>query len=140
MPVVSVRELVRNPGIVLDDVVRGERFILCRYNRPVATLQPIDGWVTDGTGDRAYDIFGTPLGDPAFEVAKLTERQHELLLHTLRLNGRFIFDGSGFREEMDALVLRGLALRKPGMGHVITGRGMVLKEWLQQRKVARTSV
>jgi hypothetical protein len=125
--------LIRNPGIVFDDVLRGERFIVCRYHRPVATLQPIDGWVTDGAAEHAFDIYGSPLGDPAHEIAKLSEHQRQLILNTLRLNGRFIHDGPGYAEAIDDLVLRGFARRKQGMGHVITGRGMVLKESLQQR-------
>lgn len=94
LPTVSVRELVRNPGAVIDRVRSGERFIVARHGRPVATLQPIDGWIQCGDG-LPTDIYD--------------------------------------------LVLRGLARKSSHRGMVVTGRGMVLKEWLVKRAARKAS-
>jgi prevent-host-death family protein len=131
LPTVSVRDLVRNPAQVLDRVAHGERFIVCRHRRPIATLQPIDGWVGDIDGRKPCDIYGFPLGDPEGEAGKLSEYQKELLIGVNR--GRFISRGEGFREAMQEFTLRGLARRSSHRGMVITGRGMVLREWLKLR-------
>jgi antitoxin (DNA-binding transcriptional repressor) of toxin-antitoxin stability system len=131
LPTVGVRDLVRNPAAVLERVAHGERFIVCRHRRPIATLQPIDGWVGDIEGRRPCDIYGFPIGDPEGEAAKLSGLEKDLLVNVKR--GRFIFSGPGFREAMDDLVLRGFARKSQNRGMVVTGRGIVLREWLRQR-------
>ncbi|MEA2453729.1 MAG: Antitoxin Phd YefM, type toxin-antitoxin system [Actinomycetota bacterium] len=131
LPTVSVRDLVRNPAQVLERVERGERFIVCRHRRPVATLQPIDGWVGDIDGRKPCDIYGFPIGDPEAEASKLSDLQKHLLVN-VRL-GRFIFSGEGYQEAIDDLTLRGMARKSSHRGMVITGRGIVLSEWLKLR-------
>lgn len=132
LPIVSVRDLVRRPAKVLERVARGERFIVCRHRRPVATLQPIDGWVIDARAENECDIHGSPLGDQRREAEKLSRTQKELLLGTNPLQ-RFIFTGhSDHRAAMTDLVLRGFARRSSNRGMVLTGRGMVMKEWLEK--------
>ena len=125
--------MVRNPAAVLGRVSRGERFLVCRHRRPVATLQPITGWVVDGSGEHDCDIYGSPLGDQRREVEKLSQLHRELLLSTDGRSQRFIYGGQpGYREAIDDLTLRGLARRSQHRGMVLTGRGIVLKEWLQE--------
>ena len=133
LPVISIRDLIRRPAEIAERVDRGERLVISRYNRPVGTLQPIDGWV--GYRDGApRDIHGEPLGDPATEVAKLTPGQRSMLLKVER-GGRYLYVGGiAYREQMDDLVLRGLVRKSSHRGMVITGRGMVLKEWLEKRE------
>jgi prevent-host-death family protein len=134
LPIVSVRDLVRNPAEVLERVARGERFIVCRHRLPVATLQPIEGWVGDERGENECDIHGSPLGDQRREAGKLSKTQKEMLLGTNRLQ-RYIHQGqSDFRPAMEDLVLRGLARQSSHRGMVLTGRGMVMKEWLLQHE------
>lgn len=118
---------------MLERVRSGERFIVCRHGTPVATLQPIDGWCGDIEGRNECDIYGSPLGDPVHEVGKLSDVQRELLVRSLR-NGRYLYGGQqGYREAMQDLVLRGLARKSSHRGMVLTGRGIVLKEWLLKR-------
>ena len=133
MPSVSVRELVRNPGVVIDYVHSGERFIVTRHGTPVATLQPIDGWIHCGDGPPT-DIHGEVLGDPALELSKLTPDQHQMLLKVDPL-GRYIYiAGINFPELLKDLVARGLARKSSRRGVRITGRGMVLAEELAKRE------
>lgn len=57
--------------------------------------------------------------------------QRSMLLKVNRL-GRYVFSGqANFRGLLDDLILRGLARKSSGRGTLITGRGMVLKEWLE---------
>jgi len=136
LPVVSIRDLIRRPGEFIDRIEDGERLVVSRYNRPVATLQPIDGWVGYRNGPPT-DIHGEPLGDPAHEVSKLAPHQRAMLLGVNRL-GRYIHTGSkDYRRLMGDMVLRGLARKSSPRGMVITGRGMVLKEWLEKREARR---
>ncbi len=72
LSVVTTSDLSRSPGKVLDRVARGERLIVCRHQRPVATLQPLDGVVVQ-LGARAHDIYGRPIGGPLEETEKLDE-------------------------------------------------------------------
>ena len=39
---ISMSDVNKKVGPIIDRVLRGERFIVCRHNRPVATLQPLD--------------------------------------------------------------------------------------------------
>ena len=139
LPVVSVRDLVRKPGEVLRRVERGERFIVCRHRQPVATLQPIDGWVGDSDGRNECDIYGSPLGDQAQEAGKLTQTQKDLLIRARR--GRLLFGGQvDFKDAVHDLSLRGFTKWVPGRGDLLTGRGTVVKEWLELHLPARPGV
>jgi len=40
LPWVTIRDLSRTPGGVIQRVLRGERLIVCRHGHPIATLQP----------------------------------------------------------------------------------------------------
>lgn len=138
LPIVSVRDLVRRPAEVLDRVARGERFIVCRHRRPVATLQPIEGWVVDATGENECDIYGSPLGDQRREAEKLSQTQREMFLGTNRAL-RFIHRGHPDHWEAVAdLELRGYARRSKHRGMVMTGRGLAMKEWLERRQAPET--
>lgn len=130
-----VSELNKKTGEVVHRVMRGERFIVCRHGRPVATLQPLNGRVVQPLDGTQCDVTGSPLGDASAEVDKLTCAQHALLLDGISL-GRIVFSrlyhdhrsdelGAGLED----LVLRGL-VRRSDRGTILTGRGMVLREEL----------
>ena len=61
-PHIGIRELSRGPGDVLDRVGRGERFVVCRRGRPVATLQPLDGVVVQLSPARSSTSRALPWG------------------------------------------------------------------------------
>lgn len=77
-PIVTTSDLSRSPGEVLDRVARGERLIICRHKRPIATLQPLDGLVLQPFTGNAHDIFGWQVAGAARELAKLTHVQRLL--------------------------------------------------------------
>lgn len=132
--VVTTSELSRAPRKVLERVARGERLIVFRHKRPVATLQPLDGVVVQlESGDR--DLYGAPMGGPLQEAAKLSEVQRDLLLDGVR-HGRFVpvrlwgrHDFRGMIRSIEDLAFRGLA-RRTERGWEPTGRGMMLREAL----------
>lgn len=135
---VSVTELVQRPGELVDRVLQGERVLICRHRRPVATLQPLTGVVVQPFVPADFDVTGSPLGDAGAEVDKLTPAQQALLLDGVRL-GRFVVsrveqdhDLGEINVALRELVVRGLA-RKSDRGVLITGRGMVLREELYVR-------
>lgn len=136
-PTVSLRELSRGCGQIVDRVLRGERLIVCRHGRPVATLQPLTGSVVQPFEGREFDIHGASLGDVGAEVDKLSEVQRALLADAIR-RGRFIpgclseqHTWAEGRDGLDDLVLRGYAKRGAYGGLVPTGRGIVLREHLR---------
>lgn len=135
LPWLSLRDLTRQPGPFVDRVARGERFIVTKHGRPIATLQPLDGYVVDPRAGVESDICGSPLGNPRAEAEKLTRVQREMLRNANRLHQVTTADiphsERGWRVEMDELELRGLAKRtETRHGLYLTGRGMVLQEWL----------
>jgi antitoxin (DNA-binding transcriptional repressor) of toxin-antitoxin stability system len=139
LSLVSISDLSHTPRKVLDRVARGERLIVCCYGRPVATLQPLDGVVTQPFTGRAHDIYGWPVGGAAEEAAKLSDAQRELLTNGLS-GGRLVTVGASVRfsfTEVDRsikeMVLKGL-VQKTERGLVLTGRGMVMRETLLQMK------
>jgi hypothetical protein len=116
--------------------MRGERLIICRHRRPIATLQPLDGLVFQPLEGRDYDISGSPLGSPSVELEKLSETERALLLDAVS-HGRLVpnrverdHDTSTYRLALESLVIRGLIKRSSSRGHVLTGRGLVLREEL----------
>jgi antitoxin (DNA-binding transcriptional repressor) of toxin-antitoxin stability system len=134
-PMVTTSELSRSPGVVLERVARGERLIICRHKRPVATLQPLDGYVLQPFSANAHDIFGWPIGGAADEAAKLTGAQRALLVEGFR-HARLItsipetpFGLGELNRGMADLVLRGMA-RRTYRGCELTGRGMAMREFL----------
>ena len=135
-PIVTTSELSRSPGEVLDRVARGERVIIFRRNRPIATLQPLDGFVLQPFTTTAHDIFGWPMGGAAEELAKLTDAQHLLLVDGYR-SGRLMssvpghhFEGREVSEAIEDLKLRGMARRVTNRGTELTARGLALRELL----------
>ena len=135
-PIVTTSELSRNPGAALDRVARGERLIVCCRNRPIATLQPLDGFVLQPFTTIAHDIFGWPIGGAAQELAKLTHAQRLLLVDGYR-NGRLMtsvpghrFEGREASEAIDDLKLRGMARRVTNRGTELTARGLAMRELL----------
>ena len=139
LPTVTVSELSRRPNDVLQRVSRGERLIVCRHKKPVATLQPLDGYVFQPFEGTAHDIFGWPVGGIDDEIDKLSQVQRLLLrdcyrqwrLRPMRLPERV---GVGLFDALDDLALRGLA-KKTEFGWELTGRGLAMHEALQ-REVA----
>src|SRR5688572_15106247 len=108
LPTVSIRELARKPGEVLDRVAKGDQLVVCRHNRPVALLRPVLGW---------------PPEDPSIEGNTLTPDQRSLLMNTSMV-GRFRrTEEKSFPTSVRELELLGLARRVPGQGAFITGRG-----------------
>lgn len=138
LEVVSVRDLSRNPGDVLERVTRGERFLVCRHGKPIATLQPLDGLVVQPLTGQELDSTGSPLGDASTEAAKLTELQRELLATCVRFDRLMVarLRSQPFTREatlaLEDLRNRGL-VRKTERGLVLTGRGMILHEYLASR-------
>lgn len=130
----SVSDLNKKPGELLDRVLGGERFVVYRHRRPVATLQPLNGCVVQPCDGAQHDVAGSPLGDASREVDKLSSVQQALLLDGISL-GRIVTsklprdEFQQARQAMEDLVLRGLA-RRSERGTILTGRGMVLREEL----------
>ena len=137
LPSVSLRDLNRKPGEVLNAVFQGQRLVVRRYGRPVATIQPIDGFVLDPLSGEETDICGNPLGELSEEVGKLSDVERELIARSDHLMNRVTFSCSSVgatqaRKGMDRLVLRGL-LEKTTRGLILTGRGLMIREWLHAR-------
>jgi antitoxin (DNA-binding transcriptional repressor) of toxin-antitoxin stability system len=117
---ITVGDLSKRMGPILDRVLRGERLLVCRHRRPIATLQPLNGVVLmpDGT---TSDVHGDAIGDVSQEAAKLTETQRELLRDHIQL-GRIVYgrlssvDQARLREALDDFVAQGLADRRRGWG------------------------
>lgn len=138
LPQVSIRDLSRRPNDVLARVARGERLIVCRHKKPVATLQPLDGFVFQPFEGTAHDVFGWPIAGIDDEIAKLSEAQRALLrdcyrqwrLRPMRLPPNLQW---GYNEALEDLVLRGLA-EKTWLGWELTGRGLAMREALVRRK------
>lgn len=135
LAVVTVRELSRDAREVLDRVLRGERLIVARHGRPIATLQPLDGIVVQPLSGHDCDVTGSPLGDRETELAKLSELQRQLLrdggefdrIYPMRIAREN--DLSDVLRALEGLGVRGLA-RKTSRGWVVSGRGMILREIL----------
>ena len=141
LPTVSVRELSRSPRALLDRVARGERLIVCRHGRPVATLQPLDGVVVQPFDGHEYDVMGAPIGDAHQEVRKLPNLARALLRDGVNRNGRIIpgriSGGFGLEAERSAiqeLTQRGLIQRSRRGGLEPTGRGWMLRDALLEGK------
>lgn len=138
-PSVSIRELSRCPGDVLRHVAAGERLFVCRHGKPVATLQPLDGYVFQPFTGTAHDVFGWPIGNIDGEIAKLTEAQRVILVHCysqwrLRMTRlRHYCPDASFSEEIRDMHLRGLVVRTE-FGWELTGRGLALREELLRRE------
>lgn len=75
---VTTSDLSRKPGEVLSRVRRGERLVVVRHKDPIATLQPLDGFVSQPFGGAAHDVFGWPIGGLDEEIEKLTDCGLEL--------------------------------------------------------------
>ena len=139
--VVTTTELSRSPHQVLARVAAGERLIVVRHKRPVATLQPLNGVVLQLEAS-VQDIYGWPV-DAAFqEATKLSESQRELLIEARNGYLRPMalaqdFDFGGLIESIREMSLRGLT-KRTHRGWELTGRGMVLREALLQEQPAPT--
>lgn len=138
LPAITTSELSKRPGDVLDRVARGERLVVCRHKKPVATLQPLDGYVFQPFTGAVHDVFGWAFGAEADQVEALTDVERALLLHgrrglrlrpALELGERFEWGVQ--TRAVEALKLRGLA-RKTPRGVELTGRGLVLHEILMK--------
>lgn len=138
LPQIGIGELSRNPRGVLKRVLRGERLIVCRHGHPVATLQPLNGCVTQPFEASAeaptYDLGGRPLGDLDRQIAHLTPAEKKVLMHGIRWDHRIkpAYAPSNWIEFARDWQLRGL-VRKTRRGLILTGRGMVLREALLER-------
>ncbi|MGH2756431.1 MAG: type II toxin-antitoxin system Phd/YefM family antitoxin [Actinomycetota bacterium] len=132
---VSLRQLNRDPGGVFERVRRGERLIVLRHKRPIATIQPVDGFSGQPLIKRETSIDGSPLGDVSEETDRLTDVERSLLVDAVGINKIHPARLSQFGEAVDALKemeLRGL-VRKSPIGWVLRGRGMMLREVLLAR-------
>ena len=136
LPTVTIGELNRAPGAVVDRVLRGERLIVVRHRRPVATLQPLNGIVEQPISGQPHDVYGEHLSDELSQLRSLTEIQKAVLRDGIsygryvigRINSKWSLAET--REAVDDLLLRGLLTKSPGRGMVLTGRGLVLREEL----------
>ena len=134
LPTVSTSDLSRRPNDVLGRVERGERLIVCRHKKPVATLQPLDGYVFQPFEGTAHDVFGWPIGGIDDELAKLTELQRALLRYGYRdwrlWWTRVPAEIEGSRMgALDDLIVRGVA-KKTSRGYELTSRGLAMHEAL----------
>jgi prevent-host-death family protein len=134
LPTVTTTDLSRRPGEVLARVERGDRLLVCRQRRPVATLQPLDGYVFQPFTGTAHDVFGWPFGDEAAQIERLSDAQRQMLtdgyrqwrVRLVRVHG---VDSDELMRSLEDLYLRGLA-RKTPRGIELTGRGLALREAL----------
>ena len=112
---------------------------MCRHKKPLATLQPLDGYVFQPFEGTAHDIFGWPIGGIDEEIAKLSRAQRVLLrdcyhqwrLRPMRLPSQLQCD---YNDELKDLALRGLA-KRTWLGWELTGRGLAMHEALQSEVV-----
>lgn len=121
---------------MLERVWRGERLIVRRHRRALATLQPLDGFVAQPLIKREIVIDGSPLGDASDEADRLDDIERGLLveavslhrIHPVRLRCSLADAGTALKD----MELRGL-VRKSSIGWVLRGRGMMLREVLLAR-------
>ena len=131
---VALTDLSRQAGQLIDRVLTGERFVIRRHGRPVATLQPLSGEVRQPLSGSAHDVYGNAFGDAEAELAKLSEAQRALLSDGVVL-GRLVparvwhANPGPWDQILEDLVIRGLA-RRTSRGTILSGRGMVLREEL----------
>jgi antitoxin (DNA-binding transcriptional repressor) of toxin-antitoxin stability system len=136
-PTVSIRDLGKKPGAVIDQVLGGERLIVCRHGVPVATLQPLTGYVLQPGVVAPHDIAGDPLADVQGALNQIPPFTTELLrtcrTDVIKLRHEFSnWPSRAFRESMDDLVVRGLA-RRTHRGMTLTGLGLFFKDELIRR-------
>ena len=135
LPTITTTELSRKPADVVRRVMRGERLIISRRNRAIATLQPLDGYVFQPFAGTAHDIFGWPIGGVEDEIAKLSEPQRQLLLRGVRTWRVWPtrlwdqFDGPVVLKALEEMRLLGLVI-KTERGNELTGRGLARREAL----------
>lgn len=133
LPFVSVRELSRNPGSVLERVAGGERLIVTRHGTPIATIQPLSGSVYQPIDRSEHDVYGRPHRDAEWEIARLSDLQRRLLRDAVKwdkiIAGRVVRAGEDWRGALEEMRLRGLVRRSP-RGWVLRGPGLVLREAL----------
>ena len=138
LPTVTTSDLSRRPRDVLDRVARGERLIVCHWKKPVATLQPLDGYVVQPHTGAVHDVFGWPFGGIDDEIAKLDDVERRLLtdgykdwrVRPGRVRG---VDFGATLRALERMRLNGLAVR-PWRGWELTGRGLALREALLRRE------
>lgn len=135
LPIVTTAELSRSPGRVLERIARGERLLVCRHKRPIATLQPLDGYVLQPLTGNSHDVFGWPVGGIDEVASRLSETQRLLLLDGYRMYrlktsvpDRTLDPGEAHRA-IDDLIVRGMAERTD-RGVELTARGFAIREHL----------
>ena len=132
-----MRELSREPGEVLRKVLEGQRLIVSRHGHPVATLQPLDGCVTQPFTQTQHDVVGSPLGTLDREIAKLRPIEKRILMKAVRhdrIHPTWVtgFDSGEVMRVIRDWQLRGLA-RKSKRGLIVTGRSLMLREALMEK-------
>lgn len=135
---VTTSDLSRRPRDVLSRVERGERLLVCHWRKPVATLQPLDGYVLQPFGGTVHDVFGRPFGGIDGEIAKLSPAQRALLTdgyRDWRLRPTLVRDleFSVLVGALEEMAVEGLAT-KAWRGWELTGRGLALREALLRRE------
>ena len=134
-PTVSIRDLGKKPGTILERVVKGERLIVCRHGLPIATIQPLTGYVLQPGVAAAHDVAGTPLADVKGELARLSDHIKQVLLSCrndqIKLRSFALEWPSGtFEATLEEMRLRGLSVRTD-RGMVLTGLGLFLRDELR---------
>ena len=132
---ITTTDLNQRLRAVLARVERGERLIVCRHRRPVATLQPLDGVVVQPFTGGAHDVFGWPCGGALEEAAKLSPCARELVKTSNSLLQMVVthvwhFSHDEIGAAREELMLRGLVRRGEIGGTWMTPRGLALKEAL----------
>jgi antitoxin (DNA-binding transcriptional repressor) of toxin-antitoxin stability system len=134
LPAITTSDLNKRPRDVLRRVAAGERLVVYWRHKPVATLQPLDGFVFQPFTGTAQDVFGWPFDDPSDQIAALTAEERALLLDGYsrwrvwpgRVHG---LDYSAVCRALEDMKLRGL-VTKTMCGNELTGRGLALREAL----------
>jgi antitoxin (DNA-binding transcriptional repressor) of toxin-antitoxin stability system len=136
-PTVSIRELGKTPGMIVGRVERGERIIVCNRGFPVATIQPLTGFVTHPDGS-IRDVAGSPLTDVAAAVTALPPHVKDALLScsrdVIKLGPPISKWPVGtLAKAILELHARGL-IRRQERGWVLTGLGHYFREELWKRR------
>ena len=135
LPTITTSDLNLRSKEVMRRVTLGERLIVCRHRVPLATLQPLDGYVFQPFSGTVHDVFGWPFGAAPDHARRLPRPHCELLVDGYRQwrlwPGRVTHRadwGEGMRARGE---MRGTGLvRKTERGNELTGRGLALREEL----------
>jgi prevent-host-death family protein len=136
LPIVSVRELGNAPGAIVERARKGERLIVSKHGLPVATIQPLTGFVLQ-PGGPAHDAHGNTLADIAAEIDRLSIAERAVLISTW--NGVIksrppagLLRSGVFDDALKSLIVKG-AIKELRPGRGLTGLGRFLADEVEAR-------